>query len=143
MVAKSASFGHGSLVCGLWLAGGGLGGSVPTYVLGTFYIRFFCTWATVSLFWVKPTVPARPFPQQPYDGTRGTCVVTEFLVPRCSPYFFSACEIKKSSRMHALLPPISEGPTPSNSVNTLPLPARRIIPTTIQRRSWSLCCEGD
>ena len=41
MVAKSASFGHGSLVCGLWLAGGGLGGSVPMYVLGTFYIRFF------------------------------------------------------------------------------------------------------
>jgi hypothetical protein len=41
MVAKSASFGHGSLVCGLWLAGGGLGGSVPTYVLGSFYIRFF------------------------------------------------------------------------------------------------------
>ncbi len=56
MVAKSASFGHGSLVCGLWLAGGGLGVSVPTYVLGTFYIRFFCTWATVSLFRVKPTV---------------------------------------------------------------------------------------
>jgi hypothetical protein len=25
----------------LWLAGGGRGGSVPTYVLGTFYIRFF------------------------------------------------------------------------------------------------------
>ncbi len=41
MVAKCASFGHGSLVCGLWLAGGGLGGSVPTYVLATFYIRFF------------------------------------------------------------------------------------------------------
>jgi hypothetical protein len=41
VVAKSASFGHGSLVCGLWLAVGGLGGSVPTYVLGTFYIRFF------------------------------------------------------------------------------------------------------
>ena len=39
--AKSASNGHGSLVCGLWLAGGGRGGSVPTYVLGTFYIRFF------------------------------------------------------------------------------------------------------
>ena len=39
--AKSASYGHGSLVCGLWLAGGGGGGSVPTYVLGTFYIRFF------------------------------------------------------------------------------------------------------
>ncbi len=41
MVAKSASFGHGSLVCGLWLAGGGRGGSVSTYILGTFYIRFF------------------------------------------------------------------------------------------------------
>ncbi len=41
MVAKSASFGHDSLVCGLWLVGGGLGRSVPTYVLGTFYIRFF------------------------------------------------------------------------------------------------------
>ncbi len=41
MVAKSASFGHGCLVCGLGLAVGGLGGSVPTYVLGTFYIRFF------------------------------------------------------------------------------------------------------
>ncbi len=41
MVAKSASLGHGSLVCGLWLAGGGRGGSVPTYVLGTFYIRVF------------------------------------------------------------------------------------------------------
>ncbi len=40
MVGKSASFGHGSLVCGLWLAGGGRGGSVPTYILGTFYIRF-------------------------------------------------------------------------------------------------------
>jgi hypothetical protein len=38
---KSTSYGHGSLVCGLWLAGGGRGGSVPTYVLGTFYIRFF------------------------------------------------------------------------------------------------------
>ena len=32
---------HGSLVCGLWLAGGRRGGSVPTYVLGTFYIGFF------------------------------------------------------------------------------------------------------
>ncbi len=41
MVAKSASFGHGSLVCGLWLAGGGRGGTVSTYVHGTFYIRFF------------------------------------------------------------------------------------------------------
>ncbi len=41
MVANSASFGHGSLVCGLWLAGGGHGGSVSMYVLGTFYIRFF------------------------------------------------------------------------------------------------------
>ncbi len=41
MVAKSASFGHGSLVCGLWLAGGDRGGSVSTYVLGTFYIRIF------------------------------------------------------------------------------------------------------
>jgi hypothetical protein len=39
--AKSASYGHGSLVCGLWLAGGGHGSSVPTSVLGTFYIRFF------------------------------------------------------------------------------------------------------
>jgi hypothetical protein len=28
------------VVCGLWLAGGGCGGSVPTFVLGTFYIRF-------------------------------------------------------------------------------------------------------
>ena len=55
IVAKSASFGHGSLVCGLWLAGGGRGGSVPMYVLGTFYIRFFCTRATISLFWAKPT----------------------------------------------------------------------------------------
>jgi hypothetical protein len=55
LVEKSASFGHGSLVCGLWLAGVGLGGSVPTYVLGTLYILFF-TWATVYLFWVKPTV---------------------------------------------------------------------------------------
>ena len=59
MVAKSASFGHGSLVCGLWLAGGGRGGSVPTYVLGTFYIRFFCTRATISLFRVKPTIVSR------------------------------------------------------------------------------------
>jgi hypothetical protein len=41
VVAKSASYGHGSLVCGLLLAGGGLGRSVPTYVLGTFYIGFF------------------------------------------------------------------------------------------------------
>ncbi len=56
MVAKSASFGHGSLVCGLWLAGGGRGGSVPTYVLGTFYIRFFCTRATIYGKIVKPTV---------------------------------------------------------------------------------------
>ncbi len=39
--AKSANYGHGSLVCGLWLAGGGRGGGVFTYVLGTFYIRFF------------------------------------------------------------------------------------------------------
>ena len=31
--AKSASYGHGSLVCGLWLAGEGRGGSVPTYDL--------------------------------------------------------------------------------------------------------------
>ncbi len=62
MVPTSASFGHGSLVCGLWSAGGGLGGSVLMYVLGTFYIRFFCTWATVSLFWVKPTVPIQQFP---------------------------------------------------------------------------------
>ena len=29
-----------------------------TYVLGTFYIRFFCTRATISLFRVKPTVHA-------------------------------------------------------------------------------------
>ncbi len=56
MVAKSASFGHGSLVCGLWLAGGGCGGSVPTYVLGTFYIRFFCARATIYGKIVKPTV---------------------------------------------------------------------------------------
>jgi len=32
---KSTSYGHGSLVCGLWLAGGGRGRSVPTYILGT------------------------------------------------------------------------------------------------------------
>jgi len=38
---KSASYGHGSLDCGLWLAGGGHGGSVPMYLLGTFYIRLF------------------------------------------------------------------------------------------------------
>ncbi len=56
MVAKSASFGHGSLVCGLWLAGGGRGGSVPTYVLGTFYIHFFCTRATIYGKISKPTV---------------------------------------------------------------------------------------
>jgi hypothetical protein len=54
--AKSASYGRGSLVCGLWLAGGGCVGSVPTYVLGTFYIRFFCTRATISVFIMKPTV---------------------------------------------------------------------------------------
>jgi hypothetical protein len=47
VVAKSASFSHGSLVCGLWLGGGGRGGSVPMYILGTFYIRFFCTRATI------------------------------------------------------------------------------------------------
>ena len=35
------------------------GGSVPTYVLGTFYIRFFCTRATISVFIVKPTVCTR------------------------------------------------------------------------------------
>ena len=29
------------VVCGLWLAGGGRGGSVPMYVLGIFYIRLF------------------------------------------------------------------------------------------------------
>jgi hypothetical protein len=38
--AKSASYGHGSLVCGLWLAGGGRGWSVPTYVLGTLHTFF-------------------------------------------------------------------------------------------------------
>ena len=36
VVAKSASFGHGSLDCGLWSAGGDRGGSV-FYVL-TWYI---------------------------------------------------------------------------------------------------------
>ncbi len=43
MVAKSASFSHGSLVfvvCGWWLVGGGHGGSVSTNILGTYYIRF-------------------------------------------------------------------------------------------------------
>ena len=29
---------------------------MPTYILGTFYIRFFVTRATISLFRVKPTV---------------------------------------------------------------------------------------
>jgi hypothetical protein len=29
---------------------------VLTYVLGTFYMLFFCTRATISLFRVKPTV---------------------------------------------------------------------------------------
>ncbi len=42
MVAKSASFGHGSLVCGLWLAVGGLGRGgayVRTwYILHTFFL---------------------------------------------------------------------------------------------------------
>ncbi len=56
MVAKSASFGHGSLVSGLWLAGGGRGGSVSTYVLGVFYIRFLCARATIHGKIVKPTV---------------------------------------------------------------------------------------
>jgi hypothetical protein len=45
VVAKSASFGHGSLVsycvCGLWLVGGGHGVTVSTNVLGTYDIRFF------------------------------------------------------------------------------------------------------
>jgi hypothetical protein len=56
MVAKSTSFGHGSLVCGLWMAGGGRGGSVSTYVLGTFYICFLCTRAAICGKFVKPTV---------------------------------------------------------------------------------------
>jgi hypothetical protein len=58
VVAKSASFGHGSLVCGLWLVGGDRGGSVSTYVLGTFYIRnFFVPEATKDGKIVNPAVP--------------------------------------------------------------------------------------
>jgi hypothetical protein len=36
-----------SCLCGLWLAGGSRGGSVPTYVLGTFYIRLLRMMYTV------------------------------------------------------------------------------------------------
>jgi hypothetical protein len=32
---------------------------VPTYVLGTFYMLFFCTRATISLFRAKPTVEVK------------------------------------------------------------------------------------
>jgi hypothetical protein len=38
--------------------GGGPGESVSTNILGTYYICFFCTRATVSLFWVKPMYSA-------------------------------------------------------------------------------------
>ena len=42
VVAKSASFGHGSLVCGLWSAGGDRGRSVfyvrTWYILHTYFI---------------------------------------------------------------------------------------------------------
>ena len=56
MVAKSASFGHGSLVCGLWLAGGDRGGSVSTYVLSVQYscaVAFIKNDYSVSLFLKK------------------------------------------------------------------------------------------
>jgi hypothetical protein len=45
--AKSASYGHSSLVCGLWLAGGGRGGSVPTYDLVHSTNVFLVTRATI------------------------------------------------------------------------------------------------
>ncbi len=56
---KSASYGHGSLVCGLWLAGGGRGGSVPTYVLGTFYMRLFFYQGYNIRFYLEAHVLAR------------------------------------------------------------------------------------
>ena len=57
MVAKSASFSHGSLVfvvCG-WREEAVVGVFLQMYFVHTTYV-LFCTRATVSLFWVKPTV---------------------------------------------------------------------------------------
>ena len=54
--AKSASYGHGSLVCGLWLAGGGRGGSVPTYNLVHYTYVFLVTRATKVGKIVNPVV---------------------------------------------------------------------------------------
>ncbi len=57
MVAKSASFGHGSLVfvvCG-WREEAMAGVFLRMYLVHSTYI-FICTRATVSLFWVKATV---------------------------------------------------------------------------------------
>jgi hypothetical protein len=57
LVAKSASFGHGSLVfvvCG-WREEAMEGVFLRMYLVHTTYV-FFCTRATVSLFWVKPAL---------------------------------------------------------------------------------------
>jgi hypothetical protein len=96
MVAESASFGYGSLVCGLWLAGGGLGRSVPTYLLGTLYVHFFlylgygipvlgeahCTISTICTKHQKlfPTKTKRPWRECAYVRT-WYILHTFFFVP--------------------------------------------------------------
>jgi hypothetical protein len=57
VVAKSASFGHGSLVFVVygWREEAVVGVFLRMYLVHTTYV-LFCTRATVSLFWVKPTV---------------------------------------------------------------------------------------
>ncbi len=58
VVAKSASFGHGSLVfvvCG-WREEAVVGVFLRMYLIHTTYVYFVPELCTVSLFWVKPTV---------------------------------------------------------------------------------------
>ena len=77
-----------------------------------------------------PAAHAPPPPMTYYEGTCGACVFTGFLGSHCSPYFCSACEIKK------IIMPARHLPLPRLSI--LIIPPRRPRPPSpndLQRRA--------